>query len=132
MNCVICNKKLEGKQQKYCSPTCHNKNGNHNYQSYVLQQQRALKRKKDLVQLLGGSCAICGYHKNYAALEFHHIDPKEKDHNLDSRKLSNSTWDWCLNEAKKCQLLCSNCHAEYHHPQFQITKELESIAYTKI
>ena len=123
MNCVICNKKLERKQTKYCSPECHQKNGNRNHQSYVKQQERALKRKKDLIQLLGGCCSVCGYNKNYAVLEFHHLAPNEKEHNLDARKLSNSTWNWCLEESKKCILFCSNCHREHHHPHLQITKE---------
>jgi 5-methylcytosine-specific restriction endonuclease McrA len=80
------------------------------------QQERAKSRKQKLIELLGGKCSVCGYSKNYAALEFHHTNPIEKDGNLDSRKLSNSTWGWCLEESKKCILLCSNCHAEHHHP----------------
>lgn len=130
MNCIICNKELTGKKSKFCSRSCHNKYGNYQYQSYVSQQERGLKRKKDLVQLLGGSCSVCGYKKNYSALEFHHINPLEKDHNLDLRKLSNSTWDWCVNESKKCILLCSNCHKEHRHPRLQIIKEHESFALT--
>ena len=120
MNCEICNKKLEGKQKKFCSRVCHNKYGNYNHQSYVKQQERALKRKKELVDIFGGCCSICGYKNNYSALEFHHLDPNTKDNNLDSRKLSNSTWSWCLNESKKCILLCSNCHREHHNPQLKI------------
>ena len=128
MNCVICDKKLMGKQKKYCSIECHNKHGNKTHQIYVLQQKRALKRKQDLIQLLGGSCSICGYQKNYAALEFHHIDPTQKEHNLDSRKISNSTWEWCIKESKKCILLCSNCHAEHHNPQSTITNYQRSLS----
>lgn len=130
MNCIICNKELIGKQKKYCSRNCHNKLGNLNHQSYVKQQERARNRKKELIKLLGGECIKCGYKKNYAALDFHHTNPNEKDHNLDARKLSNSTWEWCLEESKKCILLCSNCHQETHHPHLQIIKELESLALT--
>lgn len=120
MSCVICNQKLTGKQTKFCSRVCHNKYGNYHQQSYVRQQERALQRKKDLVNLLGGCCSSCGYKKNYAALEFHHIDPNKKEFNIDSRKLSNSTWKNCLDESKKCILLCGNCHAEHHHPSLNI------------
>lgn len=28
---------------------------------------------------LGGKCQECGYNKNIAALEFHHINPDEKE-----------------------------------------------------
>ena len=120
MLCIICNKKLSGKQTKFCSRTCHNKHSNYHQQSYVKQQERAGQRKKELVNLLGGCCSVCGYKKNYAALEFHHNDPTKKKFNLDSRKLSNSTWEGCLEESKKCILLCSNCHAEHHYPTFII------------
>jgi hypothetical protein len=116
MNCIICNKLLTGKQKKFCSRTCHNQNGNYLHQSYQSQQKRGLERKIKLVKLLGGECHICGYCKNLAALQFHHTNPNQKDDNLDMRKLSNSTWKWCLGEANKCQLLCANCHSETHHP----------------
>lgn len=68
----------------------------------------------------GGRCSRCGYSENYAALVFHHVNSNEKDHNLDARKLSNSTWDWCVEESNKCLLLCSNCHAEHHYPHLKI------------
>ena len=73
-----------------------------------------------LVELLGGACTICGYCKNYAALEFHHEQPELKDFSLDLRALSNRSWAIILAEVQKCQLLCSNCHAETHNPDCQI------------
>ncbi|WP_125916732.1 hypothetical protein [Hymenobacter coccineus] len=36
---------------------------------------------------------------------------------LDMRVLSNRNWDVIVAEASKCELLCSNCHAEVHHPE---------------
>ena len=122
MNCKICNKQLTGKQRTFCSRKCHNKDGNTRYQNYQSQQKRGLDRKIKLINLLGGKCSTCGYLKNVSALHFHHLDPKEKEGRLDMRKLSNSTWEYCLSEAKKCQLLCANCHAEHHHPQLTFSK----------
>lgn len=115
MKCVNCDRELNGKQKLYCSRVCHNKMANVKLQSYTAQQERGLIRKKELVKLLGGSCK-CGYNKNLAALEFHHIDPTTKSFNLDLRKLSNSSLEDCLKEVKKCKLLCANCHREEHHP----------------
>lgn len=37
------------------------------------------KLKEALVKYKGGKCEICGYNKCIAALEFHHINPDEKD-----------------------------------------------------
>ena len=70
----------------------------------------------ELIRLKGAKCEYCGYNKNYAALEFHHPNPYEKNFQLDIRTLSNRRWDAVIIEAKKCLLLCSNCHAEEHNP----------------
>lgn len=114
MKCIICSKKLIGKQTKYCSRKCHNSNGNNNHQSYIKQQERGLKRKLELIKLSGGKCKHCSYNECTAALSFHHKNPKEKLFQLDVRSLSNRTWDKIEAEFKKCELLCLNCHAKYH------------------
>ena len=67
-----------------------------------------------MINFLGGCCSKCGYNKNYAALEFHHV--KDKSFSLDSRKISNTSMSKLLEELKKCILLCSNCHKEHHYP----------------
>lgn len=91
-----------------------------NSNSYLKQKERALKRKKEIIELKGGKCCLCGYNKNYAALEFHHLDSLEKDFSLDSRRLSNTTVDKILKELEKCILVCSNCHKELHYPDLEI------------
>ena len=120
MKCLSCNKKLTGKQTKWCSQKCKNVCANLKHQSYSNQKKRALERKIEIVHMAGGCCCNCGYKKNLAALEFHHIDPSKKKFKLDSRKLSNSTWKNILEEMNKCKLLCSNCHAEEHYPHLEI------------
>ena len=78
------------------------------------QYERGLARKKEVMSLLNlTGCALCGYNKCLSALEFHHVYGKE--FHLDKRTLSNRTLDVVMKEAKKCILLCSNCHREYHH-----------------
>ncbi len=83
------------------------------------QRERGLERKVQLVALHGGCCARCGYGRNYAALEFHHADPESKRFQLDMRALANLSWELIIQEASKCALLCSNCHAEHHNPAFE-------------
>jgi hypothetical protein len=68
--------------------------------------------------MLGGACRLCGYAANFAALEFHHASG-HKDFQLDMRSLANRSWDLVLQEARKCELLCSNCHAETHRPDMR-------------
>lgn len=67
--------------------------------------------KVRLVSEAGGRCKLCGYDRCVAALEFHHLDPSEKRFALGSRGLGRSLADLRA-EARKCVLLCSNCHAE--------------------
>jgi len=89
--------------------TCLNSN------CYANQKKRAISRKLELIKLMGEKCN-CGYNKNLAALVFHHIDPNTKSFELDSRKISNMSMSDLLVEAKKCILLCHNCHMEIHYP----------------
>jgi hypothetical protein len=119
-NCSICSKVLIGKQIKFCSAKCKHFGGNIKHQIYKKQQERGLTRKLELISMRGSKCEHCGYNTNLAALQFHHLNPKEKDHTLDMRKLSNSTWKWCLEEFVKCQVFCANCHAEQHNPHLKL------------
>jgi hypothetical protein len=73
------------------------------------------ERKRKLVEEMGGCCSKCGYSKNLAALDFHHK-------NSDTKKFCIAEFTTILSfehlqeEAKKCVILCRNCHAEQHNP----------------
>lgn len=91
-------------------------------------KKRGLKRKIELILSMGGSCKLCGYNKNITALDFHHLNPKEKNFKLDIRMLASTKMLTLLKEAKKCIVVCSNCHRELHNPQYTISdlnKKLE-------
>jgi hypothetical protein len=117
-----------GKQIKWCSNECKQKSVNNKYQNYKSQQKRGRERKIEIVNIKGGSCEICGYNKSLAALSFHHLDPSTKKFGLDLRNLSNRKWDDILNELKKCQLLCMNCHIEIHQVFHFVNKNLVLLA----
>jgi transposase-like protein len=72
---------------------------------------RRRKVKEILVAEAGRCCAICGYDRSMAALEFHHIDPAEKEFHVSRDGISRSLAK-ARAEARKCVLLCSNCHVE--------------------
>ena len=114
--CAICSAPLGGRKRKFCCRACKNKYTNYHHQSYARQQERGRQRKLELIALLGGKCVRCGYARNFAALEFHHIERHSKLFQLDMRSLANLQWDLVMQEARKCRLLCSNCHAEHHNP----------------
>ncbi|GAG41981.1 unnamed protein product, partial [marine sediment metagenome] len=46
------------------------------------------------------------------ALSFHHIDPRMKNFDLNSHECGKRSKDRVLEEAKKCILVCANCHME--------------------
>jgi hypothetical protein len=114
--CVICAQPLYGRQAKFCGRVCKNRYTNYHHQSYVRQQERGRERKIALIEMLGGQCADCGYCRNHAALEFHHVQPDQKRFQLDMRSLANLRLDLIMEEVRKCRLLCANCHAEHHNP----------------
>jgi hypothetical protein len=116
--CATCRAVLRGKQRKFCSRICKNRDTNHRHQSYARQQQRGIERKAAMLEQHGGRCSHCGYARNAAALTWHHLDPAQKAFDLDLRSLSNRTQAAIDAELRKCILLCSNCHAELHFPQF--------------
>jgi len=118
MNCKICSNKLTGLQKMYCSVSCKMKSSNIRNQAYKSQRVRGEKNKIKLLNTLGGQCNICGYKKNYSALCFHHLHDKE--FTLDLRHCSNTKFDKLLQEAKKCVVLCHNCHMETHYPENNI------------
>jgi hypothetical protein len=77
--------------------------------------KRWRKNTKDrMVKSMGGCCQICGYNRSHKALEFHHIDPNEKEMGFGETRANNVKWSLLVEELRKCILLCSNCHKEVH------------------
>jgi transposase len=67
--------------------------------------------KRVLITEAGGACALCGYSRHPAALHFHHVDPAAKKFSLRQEGITRSL-QRARAEARKCVLLCANCHAE--------------------
>ena len=97
------------------------------FNTYPRQKERGLKRKLELVEYKGGECEICGYKKNIAALQFHHINPTEKEFKLDIRKLSSTKKEILYKEVDKCMLLCANCHAEIHYKDMELNNVVNCV-----
>jgi hypothetical protein len=75
----------------------------------VVRRRRVVK--ETLVREAGGCCFICGYDRYPGALQFHHVDRGGKAFALSGRGISRSITR-AREEANKCVLLCSRCHAE--------------------
>jgi len=74
---------------------------------------RRRKLKKKMVEHKGGKCQFCGYSKCVSALDFHHVDPTNKDFGLSMDQMYRS-WKITIKELDKCVIACANCHREIH------------------
>lgn len=72
------------------------------------------RTKHKMVMAMGGQCQICGYKKCDEALEFHHLDPSQKDMAFGKFRANPVSIQKLIPELKKCILVCSVCHKEIH------------------
>lgn len=82
-------------------------------------QRRRLKVKSILVKEAGGKCKICNYDRCDAALEFHHLNPEEKNFGISHKGITYAI-DTLRKETLKCILLCCRCHREVENGLVQI------------
>ena len=71
------------------------------------------RRKEAVLALknsMGGKCSRCPYKEEVRILHFHHL--RDKKFNIGAYK--RYSLDALIEEAKKCILLCPNCHALEH------------------
>jgi transposase len=81
--------------------------GRCNSEAVVARRRRI---KEILVADAGNACRVCGFDAFVGALQFHHRDPAEKTFAL-SREGVTRSLAAAREEARKCVLLCANCHA---------------------
>ena len=72
--------------------------------------RRHRKVKLTLVAEAGGRCCLCGYDRCLVNLHFHHVDPAAKSFSL--TVAMGKGLDRLREEARKCVLVCANCHGE--------------------
>lgn len=71
------------------------------------------KRKEQITEYKSGLCCRkCGESRFYL-LDFHHLDPNEKDYTISHN--SRIKFENLMKEIDKCIPLCSNCHREFHY-----------------
>jgi hypothetical protein len=105
--CPICNCHLNKETGYYRK--------NKGYYSPICKKCNNEKRKNSKIKAInykGNCCVKCGYNKNITALDFHHLNPKEKE--ITPSRLNGKSWEKLKKEIDKCILLCANCHREEH------------------
>ena len=89
--------------------------GEHGFRCRLCRMEAVDRRRREIKRTLvaeaGGACALCGYDRSIQALQFHHLDPAEKQFALAAGGLTRSL-QRARDEAAKSVLLCANCHAE--------------------
>lgn len=114
--CRVCSKTYQGghRQSRNICQSCR-----------VSESRR--NKKLALIEYKGGKCVVCDYDKCQQVLQFHHIDPNEKEFTIASS--GTLDFDKLKSEVDKCVLVCANCHGEIHSGLIDIK---EIIQYNEI
>lgn len=98
-----------------CTREYTKKHYNDNKSYYIEKAKKAKKVFEDWFNNYKQNlfCKNCGESRSWV-LDFHHRDPKEKDNNI-STLLKRGNKKIILDEVKKCDVLCSNCHRDFRY-----------------
>ncbi|MGC1135803.1 MAG: hypothetical protein WA941_23465 [Nitrososphaeraceae archaeon] len=90
-------------------------------------------KTKSLVKKHGGKCKRCGGVYPAPVYDFHHRDPNEKEFAIGDGILS-MPFEKVIEESKKCDLLCHNCHyiEQYRQGYEDIEDALEKLEKIRI
>lgn len=129
--CTICkniypeNDEFFGKHQSnskgldtYCK-ICRRERGRNNYNKNKQDWNKTHNKTKNLkkeniisFKENSNGCEKCREKRHYL-LDFHHLNPNTKLFQISQGTAKG--WNKILEEIKKCVLLCSNCHREFHY-----------------
>ena len=59
-------------------------------------------------------CKICGETRHWV-LDLHHRDGDTKEYNISDMLRKNMSWENILAELEECDVLCANCHRDWHY-----------------
>ena len=86
---------------------------NPDYYKKKAQKSRAAHKKWCRGLRVGLSCKVCDV-DDPVVLDFHHRDETAKEFTI-SAGMRRYSRQRILDEIKKCDVLCSNCHRRHHH-----------------
>jgi hypothetical protein len=70
------------------------------------------------------SCLYCGK-KHPACIDFHHNGDEQKIDTVVNILVNTKSWDKVINEIKKCDAVCANCHRKLHKREKKNQRYLE-------
>jgi hypothetical protein len=134
-NCFVFKNKVKNKRQTICK-TCQNvyklkwyyKNHEENRVKFnQTRQNLVISLQEKMIEYLTGKCCIdCG-ESNIITLDFDHINPEEKQHNIGNMIHSCFSWEKICEEINKCEIRCANCHRIKTAKTYSYYKHSDSI-----
>lgn len=94
-----------------------------NKEYYYEKKDRRLKKIKEWYVGMKSTlvCSKCG-ENHPSCMEFHHLDPAEKDLHVSHGALHGWGIERIKREIEKCVVLCSNCHRKLHWEEGNVGK----------
>jgi 5-methylcytosine-specific restriction endonuclease McrA len=122
--------KKTGRLHAQCK-ACYRAQRQLNYSSHYakyrdLYIRRAKNRREMLSYLSNKVCNDCG-ESDIRVLELDHIDPTQKKFSISQAVKLGYDWNSVVEELKKCQILCANCHKKRTAAQFGWYKNIDDI-----
>ena len=114
--CKECNRERSRKYYKD-NPEVHKEN--------VIKRNKIISEKLNdfiIKHLLNNPCVDCG-EKDIRTLQFDHISPIEKKYNISDMVQNHVSESKIVEEIKKCEVRCANCHAKRTAIQFNWYKQ---------
>jgi hypothetical protein len=86
-----------------------------------IQRKNRLRRARSILRKMKSErgCKYCGQN-DVLFLDYHHLDPEQKNENVSKLKSLRTM----LQEAAKCDVVCSYCHRRIGDGQYLLIKEL--------
>lgn len=97
--------------------TRQNKNFYAAHRDKIISRYR--KKREEMNRLKMSPCVDCGVQYNPWVMQFDHRDPSSKKLNISRESAGRISKDRLMEEIKKCDLVCANCHMERTHCQRQ-------------
>ena len=70
-------------------------------------------------------CVVCG-EKDFRCLQFNHIDREQKTDSVSGMISAKRSFELIIEEVKKCEVVCANCHCKITAKQFDWYSILET------